>query len=181
MSNKNKLKHKPACDWCRECNECAKVLRCECRRLCCDVVGGTCKWLTARDEKKKEVIIKIEGSENPPKADAEDEHVVIEAYFTGIAQFAIPKYIKLLSVKDNDPDSNKPFSWYVRWSNLYYIDKDGVEQEIEAKLEQDIKMYEHPERVYFLNELEYECRDYKCCPNCNHSPESDDDGSDSSK
>ena len=40
-------------DWCGECNSCAKLRRCECRRLCCDVVGGTCEWQMARNEKDK--------------------------------------------------------------------------------------------------------------------------------
>jgi hypothetical protein len=61
---KNKNKLKPACDWCGKCSECAKVLRCECRRLCCDVVGGTCDWQMARDSYCKRCATSHDGSDD---------------------------------------------------------------------------------------------------------------------
>lgn len=105
---KNENKLKPACDWCGECSECAKVLRCECRRLCCDVVGGTCGWQMARykaDETKPdddsggehhEVDIVPPDSRNNGTGDAKmQQRKVVKATYIIEQTFKIPAGINL--------------------------------------------------------------------------------------
>jgi hypothetical protein len=46
-------------------------------------------------------------------------------------EFMIPKNIPLLSSDDNVP--GLPFSWYVKWNTLHYLDADGNEMTIEPR------------------------------------------------
>jgi hypothetical protein len=62
---KNENKFKRACNWCGECTWCQRELRCECRRPCCDVQGGTCDWQMAR----------YEADETKPDSDSGGESV----------------------------------------------------------------------------------------------------------
>ena len=57
----------------------------------------------------------------------------IVASYTAYSEFKIPKNIPLLSTADNIP--NTPWSWYIKWNTLFYIDGDGNEKEIDKRYE----------------------------------------------
>jgi hypothetical protein len=60
--------------------------------------------------------------------------VIYATYSSPYATFRIPNHIKLLSVEENNKvkDEDVPFSWYIRWCVLHYLDENGDEHEIES-------------------------------------------------
>ncbi len=72
----------------------------------------------------------------------------ITASYISYIAFRIPDSIKLLSVEENDKVKTKdvPFSWYIRWSTLYYLDQDGNEHTIEPDDEPSTN-WKHPDRI----------------------------------
>jgi len=55
---------------------------------------------------------------------------VITARYDAYSDFRIPKNVPLLSVEDNE--EGKPWSWWIKYDTLHYIDDKGEEHEIEA-------------------------------------------------
>jgi hypothetical protein len=55
---------------------------------------------------------------------------IITAKYDAYTDFHIPKNVPLLSVEDNESD--KAWSWWIKWDELHYIDDKGEEHEIEA-------------------------------------------------
>ena len=50
----------------------------------------------------------------------------IEAFYNVSVWFKIPEGITLLTAKESEEcNYDKPFSWWVRWDQLSYIDADG--------------------------------------------------------
>ena len=57
----------------------------------------------------------------------------ITAVSTSCVTFRIPKDVTLLSEEESKASKYEaPFSWYVRYDTLYYIDANGNEQEINS-------------------------------------------------
>jgi len=55
---------------------------------------------------------------------------VITAKYNAYSDFRIPKNVPLLSVEDNESD--KAWSWWIKWDKLNYVDDKGEHHEIKA-------------------------------------------------
>ena len=73
-------------------------------------------------------------SRTRPKVFQEPERIKrVTAVSTSCITFRIPEDVTLLSEEESRKSKYKaPFSWYVRYDTLYYIDADGNEQEINS-------------------------------------------------
>ncbi len=66
----------------------------------------------------------------------------LEVSYAAYAQFELPDGVHLLKPSENrkaHEDERKtgkpvPFSWWIKWATLYYIDADGKQQEIEGDM-----------------------------------------------
>ena len=60
-------------------------------------------------------------------------HSVVRASYVQDVSFTLPSGVKLLSHEEKEPDV--PFSWWIRWNTLHWLDKDLVEHEVDGVLE----------------------------------------------
>ena len=58
---------------------------------------------------------------------------IFTASYISYLQVNIPKNLPLLSVEHNEAaKEGVPWSWYIRWGVLHYMDADGKEHQIEG-------------------------------------------------
>jgi hypothetical protein len=55
------------------------------------------------------------------------------AEYHAYGEFHLSKEITLLPPAENK--EGKPWSWYIKWNTLYYLDAEGVEHEVESEYE----------------------------------------------
>jgi hypothetical protein len=79
-------------------------------------------------------------------------HSVVTCIYTCRGVFTLPNGVTLLSVEDNrNADETTPFSWWIRYDELHWIDKDGVqhtvtgEREIEKLPDEDTEQVDEEE------------------------------------
>ena len=82
----------------------------------------------------------------------------IIASYTVSSEWKIPKDIKLLSEEENKKaKGNIPFSWWIKYDTLYYIDEDGEEQELEAEYKASESDFKRPDEVTEEDECSEAC------------------------
>jgi len=74
---------------------------------------------------------------------------VIVAYYNLASSFRVPKDVPLLSSAENDKCGGieTPWSWWIKWDTLHYIDDKGVEHSIEPYCAASDCDYKRPANV----------------------------------
>lgn len=63
-------------------------------------------------------------------------HSVVKCIFTCRGYFVLPNGVNLLSAEDNKTAvEGTPFSWWIKYDELRWIDKDGIVQVTEGERE----------------------------------------------
>ena len=74
---------------------------------------------------------------------------VILAQYISESCFRVPKNVPLLSKEDNENKEfwNKPWSWWIKWDTLHYIDDKGVEHSIQPEYSATDYDYKRPSDI----------------------------------
>lgn len=85
---------------------------------------------------------------------------MLEVDFTVYCLFKIPEGIHLLNPNDNtkaiDSKQIVPFSWWIKWRTLHYIDADGKECEIKGDLSDERFKYHDQGSEIFKDNTEWD-------------------------